>query len=214
MRITVQAPDIDRAMKDVDKQIQGFVTRAMRAATEEMKAEGRDQVRRAGMSQRLANTWRAVTFPDSTDSLNPAGYMWSNAPAIIDSFSSGNVIRTRNGSRYLAIPTPAVPPRARREARRRKGSLALEVETLFNQDLIFIKDSKGGLGAYISATLSRNGRSFVRPSAGRARQGRRGQLVKMFTLVRQVTPRKRFDLTVIAATGQLRFAQRLQQEWR
>ncbi len=48
------------------------VTLGIRSATDGLKLEMRSQVRSAGLSSRLANTWRGDTFPKSKTSINAA----------------------------------------------------------------------------------------------------------------------------------------------
>ncbi|MDF2621409.1 MAG: hypothetical protein K0S00_4068 [Xanthobacteraceae bacterium] len=82
------------------------VTRGIRAGSDGLKGELRQQVLGAGMSQRLANTWRSETYPRGGTSLRAAGLIFTRAPDLIDAFNRGVTIRSPNGF-YLAIPTPA-----------------------------------------------------------------------------------------------------------
>lgn len=214
LKITVGLPDIERQLRGTENQIAAIGTRAMQATSNEMKAEARGQIERAGLGRRLANTWRGKVFPERRDSLNPATYLWSNAPEIIDSFSSGRAIVPRAGGNWLMIPTPAVPARARREARQRGGGLPLRIEILFNQDLIFLRDKRGKLGAYVKGVAGRRAGTFRPATAKRVRAGREPELIKMFSVVRSVTPRRVLDLNRIAQVGQQAFPRHLQDNWR
>lgn len=53
----------------------------------------------------VANAWRLNMYPANEPSANPAAYIWSKAPNIIDAFDRGAVIRARN-RKWLAIPLP------------------------------------------------------------------------------------------------------------
>jgi hypothetical protein len=86
------------------------VTTGIRTATDGLKNAMRGQVRSAGLSGRLANTWRGVTYPKGKNSISAAGVVYSNAQKIMEGFEYQTVIRGRNGL-WLAIPTEAVPKR-------------------------------------------------------------------------------------------------------
>ena len=213
LKPTIRVSDFAKDLRGTEDQIAAIVTRAARATETDMKTEARGQIERAGLGRRLANTWRGKVYPERADSLNPSAYLWSNAPAIIDSFSSGRSITTRNGSQWLMVPTPAVPARARREARTRKQSLALRVEQMFNQDLIFLRFG-GKLGAYVKGVAGRRAGTFRPATARRVRQGREPELIKMFSVVRSVNRAAVLNLERIAQVGQAAFPGHLQDNWR
>jgi hypothetical protein len=91
------------------------VTRAVRAETERLKAELRQQAKSAfgDRSRNIANAWRSRVFPQAGESLGAAGIVWTKVPSIIDAFERGATIRARGG-RYLAIPTGFNAPQGRR----------------------------------------------------------------------------------------------------
>jgi hypothetical protein len=91
------------------------VTRGVRAETERLKAELRQQAVSAfgSRGRGIANAWRARMFPQSGESLGAAGIVWTKVPSIIDAFERGATIRARGG-RYLAIPTGFNAPQGRR----------------------------------------------------------------------------------------------------
>ncbi len=80
---------------------------AVRAETEQVKAELRQQVTTAfaGNARGVANAWRSQVFPRTGQSLRPAGLVFTKVPAIIDAFERGAVIRPKGGRTFLAIPT-------------------------------------------------------------------------------------------------------------
>ena len=143
------------------------------------------------MGDRLANAWRGETFPRSRPSLDPAAYVYSRAPKLMDVFTRGATIYPTDGRRYLAIPTDNVPNR-----RGARGAVAamtpLDVEVLFNQDLIIRRGRNGHLLAFVSAVPGSRGRGFKPATRGRLAKGREVRLVLMFTLVRQSVIRRRF----------------------
>lgn len=88
------------------------VTTGIRQATNGLKSSLRGQVRSSGMSSRLANSWRGVVYPKGKKSISAAGLVYSNAEKIMLGFEYGSLIRGKNGL-WLAIPTDAIPKRAR-----------------------------------------------------------------------------------------------------
>lgn len=204
-------------------EIAADITAIMVEETTGLKDDYRRQVREAGMGNRLANTWRSESYPKGGRSLNPAGYVWSNAPAIIDAFSRGAYIRPVNGAKWLWIPTRNVP------ARRRGGSYASsvkrsngtrmspeEVELHFNAELQIVIDGNKG-EAFIDVVSGLSG-GYRRATAGRT-QGRRGMAprksrpVLMFTLTRGVRMPRLFDLDGPAQQRAANVARRIAAKW-
>lgn len=192
------------------------VTRGIRAATDGLKNELRAQVTSAGMSQRLANTWRGKAYPDQSGrfSLGAAGLVTSNAPDIVAAFDDGATIVPVNGSRYLAIPTKAVP-------RRRLGSgtkgryymSPVEVEAHFNQDLRFARAGNGRLVAYVDVIGARSGKGFRRATRKRLEAGRTTASVVMFVLVPKVHLRKTLDIAGAEARWTARLPDLIVNSW-
>lgn len=87
-----------------------------KAAENEGKRLLRGDVMAAGLGQRLANTWRARTYPTRGVSLTPAVAFWSNANHIKRAFEEGSTIRSSAGF-WLAIPTDEVPDHWKRGSR-------------------------------------------------------------------------------------------------
>lgn len=87
------------------------VTVGIRTATDGLKNSMRRQVKSAGLSSRLANTWRGVVYPKGKSSIRAAGEVYSNAEKIMAGFEYQTTIRGKNGT-WLAIPTPAIPKKA------------------------------------------------------------------------------------------------------
>ncbi|ESQ82391.1 hypothetical protein AEAC466_17360 [Asticcacaulis sp. AC466] len=177
------------AFAGIESEIAADVTGGMRLATEGLKEDLRDQVRKAGLGTKLANTWRGQVYPAHQDSLDPAGVVWSKAPKLLDAFDRNPNIVPVNGAKMLAIPTKNVP---RQSARRLMTPV--EVEATFNQDLIITRGRNGHLYAYVNVVAAKNKRGFRAPTKGRLKQGREVKLVMMFVLVRSVRPGKRVDI--------------------
>lgn len=88
------------------------VTLGITAATNGLKSSLRSQVLSAGMSSRMANTWRGIVYPKGKHSIKAAGEVYSNAEKIMLGFEYETIIRGKDGV-WLAIPTDAIPKRAR-----------------------------------------------------------------------------------------------------
>jgi len=144
----------------------------------------RGDIRRAGLGDRLANTWRVDVYPKGRDqSWHPAVHVYSAAPEIIRAHTDGTTIKSKNGV-FLAIPTDNVPRRGGRQLS------PLDIEGQFNQDLIVRPTNRPGvLIAYVRAVRGKSGRGFRRATKKRLSAGRDVELVPMFILIRQVTLR-------------------------
>jgi hypothetical protein len=143
-------------------------------------------------------------FPKSASvhTHSPAVYVKNAAPEIVTAYAGGATIRGRQGL-WLAIPTENVPrvmrggnhaAVGRRGTRFQSRATPLEVESLYDQDLIFIPGRGGQMLAFIDKTL--RGRLKRARAKGRSVEGVRARfdnLVLMFVMVRQVTLRKRLD---------------------
>lgn len=214
---------LTKLMDVIEGEIADDLTQIMREETRDLTMDYRQQVRDAGMGNRLANTWRAEVYPTGGRSLNPAGYVWSNAPAIIDAFARGAFIRPVNGAKWLWIPTRNVP------ARRRGGTYASsvkrsngtrmspeEVELHFNAELQVVIE--GGKGEAFIDVVSGLSAGYRQATAGRTR-GRRGMAprkaksVLMFNLVRGVKMPRLFDLDGPVQRRAANVARRISARW-
>ena len=205
--VKVDFPDLVKVEAAALDEAASGVTEAMREATVKLKTALRSQVEEAGMGRRLANTWRGQAYPKSGNSLEPAGYVWSKAPRIIDAFARGSTIRPVNGAKFLWIPTKNVP----RKARGRKMSPD-EVDSYFNAEFEIVPSRKRGV--YLALIPVISARSTRRPgyrqaTKGRLAQGRKQKLVHMFTLVPSVKMPKRFELESAATEAAAYFAARM-----
>jgi len=208
MRNRVAMTDMAALMKGTEADIEVAITGAMREGTERLKQDWRDVIVAAGLGVRLAKTVRGVTFPKAAMSLEPATWVWTKAPKLVDAYDRGPRILPTDGRFYLAIPTKNVPMK-----RRGKRMTPLDVEVAFNQDLIIRPSRNGNLLAFVEATPSNNRRGFRPLTRGRAARRRVSKLVLMFTLVRQVKVRKRLDLNALANAAQGRWPSLLDRHW-
>ncbi len=88
------------------------VTSGITSATNGLKTSMRNQVKSAGLSTRLANTWRGDVYPKSKSSISAAGQVYSNAQKIMQGFEYQTTISGKN-SNWLAIPTDAIAKKIR-----------------------------------------------------------------------------------------------------
>ena len=86
------------------------VTLGIKTATNGLKTTMRTGVKSAGLSTRLANTWRGDVYPKSKSSISAAGNVYTNASKIMEGFEYQTIIKGKTGN-WLAIPTSAVPKR-------------------------------------------------------------------------------------------------------
>lgn len=215
---------LSQQMAAVEAELAGDATAIMREETIALKGEYRDQISSAGLGTKLARTWQSDVYPKGEQSINPAGYIYSKAPAIVQSYIDGATIRPINGAKWLWMPSKNVPPRRRGSnyasslGRRSPGTKMTpeEVELHFNAELdVAIEGGKGfafidvvsGLsGGYRQATKGRvAGRRGIAP--------RKAKPVLMFTLVRSVKKPRLLDLDGPAQRAADRIARRLQAKW-
>src|SRR5258705_452642 len=84
------------------RQLAQNITGVMGEVSIGLKEELRDQVRRAGLGNRLANTWRGTVYPRGASSIEAAAYVWTKAPKLIDAYWRGASIYPTGGRFYLA----------------------------------------------------------------------------------------------------------------
>jgi hypothetical protein len=176
-------------MRTIEDICAANMTRGMKEAADGLKEDYRNQMRATGLNERVVKAgWQARVYPASGRSLDPAGYVYSKAPLIIDSMIAARTITPLNGKKYLAIPTDKVPRRGKRRM------TPEEVENFFNQDLVVRPArNRGHLLGFVNVIAARNSKGFRRATKQRLAQGRNVRLVLMFTFVPQVRTRKRID---------------------
>lgn len=210
-RVRVNVSGLSGFARGTEEDIADILTRTARQMTDFIKADLRGETQRAGLGTKLSNAWRGRTFPGGgRNSLEPASYVKTNAPKIIDAFSRRQVIRPKDGRRYLAIPTNNVPRKGRRLM------TPLEVEVSFNQDLIEIPSRRNRRNKllFISAVKAKSQKGWRRPTKGRVAQGRTARLVLMFVLVPSVSTQMRIDLDAVARRAAAAYPGLLDANWR
>lgn len=183
---------------DAAKIIEKTLIERKRATTQQVRRAGirlkdmlRSQVISAGLGQRVANAWRDKAY-GSAASDNPAALVWSKAPIIHAAFDQGVIIKTRNGERFLAIPSEHVPKKTGG-----KRMTPLEVESWLNGDLNFVPFSGGRPGGMLVApqlVRSSNKRGWRKATVRRTRAGRQAEPVIMFYLVPTARLKKSLDI--------------------
>lgn len=215
MRVRARRPDFRSIYGELLSDTGAILVDAMDEAQQGLKEELRDQVRGAGLGERVAKAWQGRTYPQGKrSSIDPAAYVWTKAAKIVDAFDRGASIYPTGGRRYLALPTKNVPRKLGAGAGRSGLMTPLDVETAFNQDLIVRRGSGGRLLAFVNAVPSANRRGFRPATAGRLAKGRTAQLVLMFVLVPSVKLPKLLDLQAAANAWADRVPGLIDKHWR
>jgi hypothetical protein len=203
------------------------VTRGVRAETERLKTELRQQVVAAfgARGRGIANAWRARVFPPSGESLGAAGIVWTKVPSIIDAFERGATIRARGG-RYLAIPTGFNAP----QGRRGRGARVTPQQMVASRQA-FLRPFRSARGfvwclpvrqgervGRRRAPLIAGGLAAVATARRRGAAGWQAELLRqgfvpMFLLVPQVQLAKRLDVRGAANRALARLPAAIVREW-
>ncbi|CAM5772684.1 DUF6441 family protein [Bosea minatitlanensis] len=208
MRLTIQMPDLGKALAGTEQAIESAVTSGMRDATTGLKDALRQDVMSARLGERLSRTWRGKTYPDTGASMEAAAFVWSNAPKLIDAFDRGVVIRSKNGF-WLAIPTAAAGPRGiganGRSARITPGGW----ERRTGMRLRFVyRRGRPSLLVADNARINSKGRA----APNRRKTGQATAVI--FLLVPQVSLRKRLDIDAAARVWAGRVPSLIARHWR
>ncbi len=210
MRFTLKTDDLVKGLRQAEADTARSVTRAMRAVSEGLKADLRADVIDAGLGQRLANTWRGKTFPESGASIEAAAFAWSKAPNIVDAFDRGVTIRSRHGF-WLAIPTPAAGKTGLNPTGARKRITPGGWERRTGMRLRFVyRRGRPSLLVADEARMTRRGLA----AKSRSKSGRGQVTAIIFLLVPQVTLRKRLDIEVTAIRWAARVPGLIASHWR
>lgn len=101
--------DLEKVMAEEAAAGKLAVSLGVTRTTEDLKKDLRGQVMGTMGSVKVSNAWRSAVDPKlPKTSFGAAGRVWSNAPHIIEAFSSARVVRSPNGF-YLAVPSPDAP---------------------------------------------------------------------------------------------------------
>lgn len=213
--------DLDGMERGTEEEIARFVTGAITENAEQLKADWRDQIERAGLGSRLGRSIRSRRYPAGEPSVDAAAMVWTRAAKILEPYAKGATIVARNGGRFLALPTEDVP-------KKRQGQSLTpdEVEERFGRRLQFISPGDRG---FWTPSRRRNGVAFlvlkglrIRKSSGRwrnasdseKRRGKETSSVIMFVLVPRVRITQRLDLDALARAAEARHEALLSKHWR
>lgn len=186
--------DLEEIMAEEIRAGQAAVSGAMRSAGIALKTAWRQQVLAAGLGTRLANAARSETYPKDKDSLNAATLVWTKAPKIYGVMNRGAVIHARSGI-WLAIPMPTAGRDASgvrltpAEWERRNGRRLQFIPVKGGRSALLVDKGARHLGGAMTRKGARGG-SHARSKASAAED----RSVVMFTLVREVTLRKKLNL--------------------
>lgn len=224
MRVRAKVDNFGDVMTELEEDVATSITKAMGEATLLLKRDLADDVQAAGLGNRLGKTWRSQVYPQSGNSLDPAGWVWTKAPLLIDVFDRGTTIRGRDGL-WLAIPTPNAGKRAPVAGApafgARQGKTARVTPGGFERrtglKLRFVyQHNKPSLLVVDAAKRDALGRAARYQPKGRGSKlyGPSGQTIVVFILVRQVRLNKRLNVEAIAARAADRLAGLLTKHWR
>jgi hypothetical protein len=208
MRLTIQMPDLGKALAGTEQAIESAVTSGMRDATTGLKEALRQDVVSSGLGERLSRTWRGKTYPETGSSMEAAAFVWSKAPKLIDAFDRGVVIRSKNGF-WLAIPTAAAGSTGvganGRSVRitpggwERRTGMRLRFVYRRGQPSLLVADN---------ARINTKGRA----APNRRKTGQATAVI--FLLVPQVSLRKRLDIDAAARAWAGRVPSLIARHWR
>ncbi len=184
--------DLKKIMESEVKAAEQAVSGGLREGTDSLKNELRGQVTGAGLGERLAKSWRGELYPRSGRSLNAAGFVYTKAPEIIETFAHGATIRSKSG-RFLAIPTKYV---IRRE---NKKVTPADFEEAGIQLRYIPPQGARKVGLLVVDDFRITSKGKARAASDRMRKtGRNLATVVMFILIPQATIKKRFDIDSVA----------------
>jgi len=167
------------------------VSLTMDRAGRAVKRDWRGQIRSAGLGRRLANTIRAKRYPEETDSMDAAAFIWSNAPEIVGAHDRGALIRSKDGF-WLAIPIDRIAKRMRGPRNARVTPHIWEERT--GRRLRFVY-RRGRNPLLVDDGTSRQRRTSDPLSfTASKRRFRKNVTIPIFVLVPQVKLSKRLDL--------------------
>lgn len=210
-RISVDAKGL---AAEIERDQARAVTAAVTEATLSLKADLRAATASAFTGNRLPMAWRSKVYPSGQDSIEAAGWVEvrNSAAAIIDTALRATVIRSKEGL-WLAIPTEAAGKFGVSAA---KVGFGTTVNTRGARERItpdgfvrrtgiklrFVRE-KAGRRAFLVADAAMLGpgrvaRQYRSKGRGSRLYGPAGQTFVVFTLVPQITTRKRMDLDAIA----------------
>jgi hypothetical protein len=215
--------DLKRIMAAEVKAGAAATEEGVKAAGEGAKADWQNEIRRAGLGNKLPNTIRARLYPNKGQAGGPATLIWTKAPKLLRVFESGATIRSKGG-RFLALPTLAAPARGTDGKRINPGNFP---EGRLGK-LRFVKRPGRNALLVVDGLVKRGQRAFkagkrggFRAATVRKATKARGAFVSlkgattvvMFTLQPQVHLKKRLDIAPIALRWHRRLPMLIADRW-
>lgn len=201
--------DLAEALEKEEQAGRKGVREGLNAAAKGLQGDWRRQVEASGLGSRLARTIRAETFPRMPSS-NAAALVWTRAPALIDAFERGAMIRSKDGF-FLAIPTEAAGQKGLGRKRITPGGW--EQRTGMRLRFVYRRGAPSLLVAD-NARLNVRGRAVLNRRKVRRDGIQTGsQTVPIFIMLPQVKLRKRLDLVPPAERWAARVPQLIVQNW-
>lgn len=225
MRFAHTVDDFAAINRGLEEDLARIQTRTMRQAARALQQDLFEETVGGGLGNRLAKTWRVRTYPQAGDSLEPAGWVWTKAPALIDAFDRGITIKAKGGL-WLAVPTkeagkrapiaggaPAYGARGGKTARITPAGF--ERRTGLKLRFVY-QGAKPSLLVVDSARRDALGRAARYQPKGRGSKiyGPAGRTIVVFILLRQVRLRKRIDIETAARRADGRWEGLLTLNWR
>lgn len=193
--------DLERDLKKEIKITEKGMQNAVREAGFEVRKGWQNQIKRAGLGNKLPRTIRYKFYKNK--SYNPAILVFTKAPRVIRAFDQGTIIRPKR-TKYLAVPTKFAPKRGVGGGR---GPLARRItpsnfpeERLGKLRFVPKRGSRNAMLVVNGLRKSysrKTGKFRVSRASARARSRGQAEAVPMFTLVPQVTLKKRTDVASV-----------------
>lgn len=183
--------------KDMDREfvtITGAIKTGTKEAADGLKSDLRQQVTSAGMGTRLANAWRSRVYENK--GYDAAGFVYSQAPQIIEAFDKGVLIKPKAGGLWLAVPTSTAPKRG--TDGKKITPLNFPEAKLGKLEFVYRENGASFLVVHnVRASYSKKTgqlRGFRKASDTALRTGKGLSTAIMFILIRQVKLDKRLDV--------------------
>lgn len=178
-------------LRDETNELANRLTQAVADAGLSLRERLRQQIKGAGLGDRLQRTWSYKVYPNNRPSLGPAAFVYSKAPKIVRAFEDATVVKSPHGN-FLAIPTEAAPKQG---IGGKRIAPANWPDHLYGR-LRFVYRTTGPSLLVVDNQRLRTGKTpgFRRATDKAIARGRGLSTVVMFLLVRQARMPKLLDV--------------------
>lgn len=180
-------------LEEFDRSLRAAVAQAGRDTMVEVRDKGigrlRSSLENAGLGA-IDKTWRGEVYPERGIALNPALFIYSKAPEIIQS-NQGEVIKAASG-RMLAIPIPGSPAE---DFPTREGTRVEYARKKFG-DRLFAIPARPGRAAILAVDgvgITKTGKLTARKQTAKGAYSKGTMTVMLFWMVPQITMEARLD---------------------